>query len=157
MPQTRPTPARRRAASARAPRSTAAQASAQAARVTPASPGEKPRLDPNDVGVKRRARKRAVRRRNNLLAWVVVAGLSVVIGGAAAGVWSEYQSVQKKINSKQTTLSALRAQLDRGQRRVAALGTRQGKERALVEGGYLGPGERFLLFPKNKEGAKESR
>ena len=115
-----------------------------------ASKNQKPRLDPNDVGVQRRARKRAIRRRNNGLAWIGLAVISVVIAGAATGVWQEYQSVQRKIGDKEATLSDLRAQLEQKQRRVAALKTRVGKERALVEGGYLGEGERFLLFPKKK-------
>ena len=132
--QTRPTVARAAASGAksRAPRA------------------EKPQLDPNDAGVQRRARKRAARRRNNWLAWVLVAALSVVIAGAATGVWQEYQGLQKKIGTKEGTLSDLSAQLQRKQRRVQALTTREGKERALVEGGYLGEGERFLLFPKKR-------
>ena len=116
---------------------------------------EKPRLDPNDAGVRRRAAKRNRRRAINLLAWGVLAGATVFVIGAGTGVWAEYKRVQQKIGVKEATLSDLRAQLGRKQRRVAAQNTREGKERALVEGGYLGPGERFLLFPKGKDKKKD--
>ena len=146
MPQTRP-PSARRAAPARA--------HARAARSDP--PFDKARLDPDDAGVRRRARKRAQRRRNNVIAWGVVGVTTFIIGGAALGVWTEYQAVQKKIALKEATLGDLRAQLERRQRRVAALGTREGKERALVEGGHLGEGERFLLFPKQTDKPKADK
>ena len=110
-----------------------------------------PRLNPNDAGVKRRALQRTKRRRNNVLAWSFFVVATVVVSGAATGIWGEYQRVREKIDVKQATLSDLRAQLERKQRRVWALGKPEGKERALVEGGYLGQDERFLLFPKDKK------
>lgn len=110
-----------------------------------------PRLNPNDAGVKRRALQRAKRRRNNVLAWGFLLIATVIVGGAATGIWDEYQRVHEKIKIKEDTLSDLRAQLERKQRRVMALDKPEGKERALVEGGYLGLGERFLLFPKDKK------
>ena len=109
-----------------------------------------PRLNPNDAGVKRRAAQRTKRRRNNTLAWGFLVIASVFVGGAATGIWGEYQRVREKIEVKQETLNDLHAQLERKQRRVEALGKPEGKERALVEGGYLGKGERFLLFPKGE-------
>lgn len=157
MSQPRPTssrPARRSVAPTRAQTRPAPDVRPAAAK-SRVPKKTKPALDPNDVGVKRRARKRALRRRNNLVAWTVVAGISVVVVGAATGVWQEYQTVQQKIGVKEATLGDLRAQLERQQRRVGALKTREGKERALVEGGYLGQGERFLLFPKKNGQAKQ--
>lgn len=79
----------------------------------------------------------------------VMSGKSGVLSGVA-GIWKEYKGVQQKIAVKQATLEDLQAQLDRKQRRVSALAKPEGKERALVEGGYLGKDERFLLFPKGK-------
>lgn len=148
MSQPRPSNARptRRASSA----STAPRGQARAVQSKAKS---KPRLDPNDAGVKRRAAKRKVRRRNNLVAWSLLVVATVIVAGAATGIWQEYQSVQQKVGAKEATLSDLRAQLERKQRRVQALAKREGKERALVEGGYLGEGERFLLFPKSKDKA----
>ena len=110
-----------------------------------------PRLNPNDAGVKRRALQRAKRRRNNVLAWSFFVVATVIVSGAATGIWGEYQRVREKIDVKEATLSDLRAQLERKQRRVSALDKPEGKERALVEGGYLGQDERFLLFPKDKK------
>ena len=114
-----------------------------------------PRLNPNDAGVKRRAASRIRRRRNNTLAWGFLLIATIIVGGAATGIWGEYQRVHEKINVKQATLSDLNAQLERKQRRVTALDKPEGKERALVEGGYLGNGERFLLFPKDTDKAKD--
>ena len=120
----------------------------------PAKTVATPRLNPNDAGVKRRALQRTKRRRNNVLAWSFFIVATVIVSGAATGIWGEYQRVREKIDVKEATLSDLRAQLDRKQRRVSALGKPEGKERALVEGGYLGKDERFLLFPKDKENAQ---
>ena len=130
----------------------------------PAKTAATPRPNPNDAGVKRRALQRAKRRRNNVLAWSFLVVATVVLSGAlgamsgesgvlsgASGIWKEYQNVQQKIAVKQATLQDLQAQLDRKQRRVSALGKPEGKERALVEGGYLGKDERFLLFPKDNK------
>ena len=80
---------------------------------------------------------------------------TVVVGGAATGIWGEYERVREKIETKEATLADLRAQLERKQRRVSALDKPEGKERALVEGGYLGEGERFLLFPKGESRAEK--
>lgn len=110
-----------------------------------------PRLNPNDAGVKRRAAQRIRRRRNNVLAWGFFIVATVIVSGAATGIWGEFQRVREKIDVKQATLGDLRAQLERKQRRVTALDKPEGKERALVEGGYLGKDERFLLFPKDKK------
>ncbi len=110
-----------------------------------------PRVNPNDAGVKRRAANRIKRRRNNTLAWGFLIVATVIVGGAATGIWGEYQRVHEKISLKEATLSDLQAQLERKQRRVTALDKPEGKERALVEGGYLGLDERFLLFPKEKK------
>ena len=112
-----------------------------------------PRLNPNDAGVKRRAANRMRRRRNNTLAWGFLLIATIIVGGAATGIWGEYQRVHQKIGVKEATLSDLQAQLERKQRRVTALDKPEGKERALVEGGYLGKDERFLLFPKDKRKA----
>ncbi len=127
-----------------------------------------PRLNPNDAGVKRRALQRTRRRRNNTLAWGFLVVATVVLSGAlgamsgatgvfsgASGIWKEYKSVQQKIALKQATLEDLQAQLERKQRRVSALSKPEGKERALVEGGYLGKDERFLLFPKGNAKARD--
>ena len=129
----------------------------------PAKTAATPRVNPNDVGVKRRAANRIRRRRNNTLAWVFLIIATVVLSGAlgvmsgaggvwsgAIGIWDEYQRVHEKIGVKQSKLTDLQAQLERKQRRVTALGKPEGKERALVEGGYLGKDERFLLFPTDK-------
>ena len=132
-----------------------APATKSAARAKAGEKSAAPRLNPNDVGVKRRAANRKRRRRNNVLAWGFVAIATVVVGGAATGIWGEYERVHEKISLKEATLSDLRAQLERKQRRVTALDKPEGKERALVEGGYLGKDERFLLFPKNKSKTKD--
>lgn len=122
----------------------------------PAKTAATPRLNPNDAGVKRRAANRIKRRRNNTLAWGFLLVATIVVGGAATGIWGEYQRVHEKIKVKGDTLSDLRAQLERKQRRVTALDKPEGKERALVEGGYLGLDERFLLFPKDKKKADKN-
>ena len=154
------------------PRS-ASSASPKSAAPRPQKPVGKgaasPRLDANEVGVKRRANQRARRRRNNWLAWSFLVVATVVLSGAlgavsgaggvwkgASGIWKEYQGVQQKIAVKQATLDDLHAQLDRKQRRVSALDKPEGKERALVEGGYLGKDERFLLFPHDKTQAEQA-
>ena len=164
MSQPRPSnarPTKRASSVAVPPRGKARSSSAPAAK-----PKSKPRLDPNDAGVKRRAAKRAARKRSNAIAWTLLALATILVSGAlgvasnkpgvfagALGIWREYQGVVQKVGAKEAMLADLRAQLERGQRRVAAQNTREGKERALVEGGYLGQGERFLLFPKDKKKA----
>ncbi len=136
------------------PRSTSsAPPKSSAPRSKPSGKNAAPRLNPNDAGVKRRALQRTRRRRNNTLAWVFFIGATVIVSGAATGIWGEYERVREKIDVKEATLSDLHAQLDRKQRRVSALDKPEGKERALVEGGYLGKDERFLLFPKDKSKA----
>ena len=120
---------------------------------SPAKTAATPRVNPNDAGVKRRAANRIRRRRNNTLAWCFLLIATIIVGGAATGIWGEYKRVHEKIRVKQATLSDLNAQLERKQRRVTALDKPEGKERALVEGGYLGKGERFLLYPKDKKEA----
>lgn len=116
----------------------------------PAKTAATPRQNTNDAGVKRRAANRVRRRRNNTLAWCFLVIATIIVGGAATGIWGEYQRVHQKISIKEATLADLRAQLERMQRRVTVLDKPEGKERALVEGGYLGKDERFLLFPKDK-------
>jgi hypothetical protein len=87
-------------------------------------------------------------RQNNLLAWTVALAVTVVIGGAAAGVWSELQTVRGRVAQKRSTLADLNAQLESSKRRLSALTSASGKERVLVENGFIKPGERLLLFPK---------
>ena len=117
----------------------------RAAPKTPKS-APKPATDP---GSKRRALKKKRTQQGNFLAWTVAAAVSVVIAGAAAGVWSEFQSAQGRVAQKRATLADLRAQLEIGKKRLGALASASGKERVLVENGFIKPGERLLLFPKN--------
>ena len=142
MPQPRPAPSRPTKKSAARPKAAGAKSAA-------------PRVNLNDVGARRRAANRARRRRNNTLAWGFLVVATVVVGGAATGIWGEYERVREKIETKEATLADLRGQLERKQRRVSALDKPEGKERALVEGGYLGEGERFLLFPKGESKAEK--
>ena len=122
----------------------------------PAKTAATPRVNPNDAGVKRRAANRIKRRRNNTLAWCFLVIATIIVGGAATGVWGEYKRVHEKIGAKESKLADLQTQYKRKQRRVTALDKPEGKERALVEGGYLGKGERFLLFPKDKKEADDN-
>jgi outer membrane protein TolC len=71
-----------------------------------------------------------------------------MIGGAAAGVWSELQGAEGRVAQKRATLIDLRAQYEIGKKRLRALASASGKERVLVENGFIKPGERLLLFPK---------
>lgn len=101
-----------------------------------------------DPGAKRRAQKKVRARQNNYLAWTVALAVTVILGGTAAGVWSELQTVKGRVSQKRSTLADLSAQLESGKRRLSALASSSGKERVLVENGYIKPGERLLLFPK---------
>ncbi|HEX8465164.1 MAG TPA: hypothetical protein VF627_11155 [Abditibacterium sp.] len=102
-----------------------------------------------DPGAARRAQKKAQARRRGLLAWSLALVVSVMIAGTAAGVWSELESTRQRVAQKQATLADLKDQLGVGQRRLRALSSASGKERVLVENGFIRPGERLLLFPKN--------
>lgn len=112
-------------------------------------PAPKSAPKPADPGAKRRAQKKVRARQNNLLAWTVALAVTVVIGGAAAGVYSELQTVKGRVAQKKSTLADLTAQLESGKRRLSTLSSASGKERVLVENGFIKPGERLLLFPKS--------
>jgi hypothetical protein len=71
-----------------------------------------------------------------------------MFAGAAAGVISECRWVNGQIAHKAATLSDLKAQDDTGRRRLGALTSPGGRERMLVERGYIKPGSRLLLFPR---------
>lgn len=101
-----------------------------------------------DAGSKRRALKKRRSRQANLAAWTLAAAITVAIAGASAGIWAEFQSVKGRVAQKRATLADLTAQLESGKRRLRALASASGKERVLVENGFIKPGERLLLFPK---------
>ncbi len=103
-----------------------------------------------DAGVKRRALKKKRRRQSNLVAWSVAAAITVTLAGTAAGIWTEYQGAHERVAQKRATLSDLNAQLEAGKRRLSALASASGRERVLVENGFIKPGERLLLFPKTQ-------
>ncbi len=69
----------------------------------------------------------------------------------AAGVRSELKSAKARVASKQTTLQALQKQLDQGRKRLSAFNGGSGRERALAENGFIRPGERILLFPRDNK------
>jgi len=108
-------------------------------------------LDPNDAGVKRRARKKAETRNKNLMIWGVTLCLTVAIGSMAAGVYDRYGKMKGKVADKNGMLVALQKQLDEKKSRLTAMSSSVGKERVLVERGFVRDGERLLLFPKKKK------
>jgi hypothetical protein len=114
---------------------------------SPKAPKSYPKTS-NDPGLTRRAQKKKRARQNSLLAWTVAAAITIVIGGTAAGILSEYQRVQGRVSLKRATLADLKMELESGRKRLGALASAGGKERVLVENGYIKPGERLLLFPK---------
>lgn len=107
-------------------------------------------LDPNDPGVVRRAQKKREARRLTGLSLLVVAIVSIPLGMMGWGVWEGYcQARDEKLMPRQALLRDLQAQLQSRQKELRALNTPAGKERALVENGFVRPGERILLFPKD--------
>ncbi|WP_123580325.1 hypothetical protein [Abditibacterium utsteinense] len=109
---------------------------------------------PLDAGAKRRALKKKRGRQNNLVAWLVAAAITVTIAGTAAGIWTELQSAKGRVAQKRATFADLQAQFESGKRRLSALASASGKERVLVENGFIKPGERLLLFPKTQSHKK---
>lgn len=83
-----------------------------------------------------------------MVGWVVAAAATVMIGGMAAGVWSELRSAESRVAQKRATLADLKTQFEIGKKRLSALSSASGKERVLVENGFVKPGQRLLLFPK---------
>ncbi len=124
-----------------------------------------PPLSANERGIQRRARKKKQTRRKNWLVWLGFVAATAVIAGTAFGVssrylqvkgiMSEYKGVKARVATKQETLRALRAQLDAGSKRLATLGGGSGRERALAENGFIRPGERILLFPRDPKTSGE--
>jgi hypothetical protein len=109
-----------------------------------------------DPGAKRRALKKKRGRQRDLVAWLIAGAVSVMIAGTAAGIWSEFKDAQGRVVEKRSTLAALNKELETGKKRLNALASASGKERVLVENGFIRPGERLLLFPKEnpKSGAQ---
>ncbi len=101
-----------------------------------------------DAGSKRRALKKKKARQSNWLAWTAAGAVTVIVAGTAAGIWTELQTTQGRVAQKRATLADLNTQLESGKRRLQALASAGGKERVLVENGFIKPGERLLLFPK---------
>lgn len=122
-----------------------------------ARPKSAPSAKPRDPGEARRAAKKAATRRNNLVAWVITAAITVVIAGTSVGVYSDYLSMQRRIARKQETLTDLKKQEDNGRRRLAQLSSPRGREQVLVNNGYIKPGDRLLLFPRTEEEARAAR
>jgi hypothetical protein len=116
-----------------------------------------PAPKPRDPGEARRAAKKAATRRNNVVAWVIAAGVTVVIAGTSAGVYSDYLSMQRRIARKQDTLRDLQKQEENGRRRLAQLSSPRGREQVLVNNGYIKPGDRLLLFPRTAEEDRAAR
>ena len=119
--------------------------------VKAASKSSKPVLD---AGAKRRALKKRRGRQSNLVAWIVAAAVTVTIAGAAAGIRTELKGAKSRVAQKSATLADLGAQLESGKRRLSALASASGRERVLVENGFIKPGERLLLFPKTQSPKK---
>ncbi|RYG69568.1 hypothetical protein EON80_09575 [bacterium] len=109
-------------------------------------PGSGP---PTDAGVRRRELKKKRGRQSTMLGWTVAAVATVMIGGMAAGVLSELHSAEGRVSQKRATLADLKTQFEIGKKRLGALSSASGKERVLVENGFVKPGERLLLFPKD--------
>lgn len=107
-----------------------------------------------DAGAKRRALKKKRGRQSNLVAWLVAAAVTVTIVGTAAGIRAELQGAKSRVAQKRATLADLNAQLESGKRRLSALASASGRERVLVENGFIKPGERLLLFPKTQSHKK---
>lgn len=101
-----------------------------------------------DVGSKRRALKKKRARQGNWAAWTAAAAITLILAGAGAGIWAELHTTRERVAQKQAILSDLKVQLERGQHRLRALSSASGKERVLVENGFIRPGERLLLFPQ---------
>lgn len=109
---------------------------------------------PLDAGAKRRALKKKRGRQSNLVAWSVAGAITVAIAGTAAGIWTEYGGAKGRVSQKRAVLGDLSAQLQTGKRRLSALASASGKERVLVENGFIKPGERLLLFPRTQSHKK---
>ncbi len=139
-------PSPRRQAANTAPR--AARSTPRAARTVDLS-GAPKTAKPVDPGTKRRALKKKRARQGNLVAWTIAGAITVAIAGTSAGIWSEYQGVRGRVAQKHATLADLTAQFESSKRRLRALSAASGKERVLVENGFIKPGERLLLFPKD--------
>ncbi len=104
-----------------------------------------------DVGAKRRALKKKRGRQSNAVAWLGAAAVTVAIAGTAAGIWTELEGAKARVSQKRATLTDLSAQFESGKRRLSALASASGRERVLVENGFIKPGERLLLFPQSPE------
>lgn len=139
-PRSAPRPEESRTVDLTAPRPTTPRSTSRSA--------SRPTAKPVDPGTKRRAQKKVRARQNNLLAWTIALAVTIMIGGTAAGVWSELQTVKGRVAQKRSTLADLSMQLESGKKRLGALASSSGKERVLVENGFIKPGERLLLFPK---------
>lgn len=101
-----------------------------------------------DAGVRRRELKKKRNRQSAMVGWVAAAAATVMIGGMAAGVLSELRSAESRVAQKRATLADLKTQFEIGKKRLSALSSASGKERVLVENGFVKPGQRLLLFPK---------
>lgn len=143
-------PSSRRNASSVAARTSRPASGARASRAADSS-GAPQNSAPKagDVGAKRRALKKKRSRQGNLVAWTIAGAITVAIAGAGVGIWSEFEGVKGRVAQKRATLADLSAQLESGKRRLRALASASGKERVLVENGFIKSGERLLLFPKS--------
>lgn len=109
---------------------------------------------PRDAGAARRAAKRAECRRRNSLIWGVVTVITIISCATAAGVYSETKWVQEKIALKHDTLVDIKAQDEAGTKRLKALTDSGGRVRALVENGFIKPGQRLLLMERSSQEKK---
>ncbi|MBW3637691.1 MAG: hypothetical protein KY445_14695 [Armatimonadetes bacterium] len=107
-----------------------------------------------DAGTRRRAAKKKEARRNNLLALCVVVVVTGLVAGATQKVWPEYQEAKAHVAQKNRDLATLKAELESGKRRLGAISSVSGKERVLVENGFIQSGDRLLLFPKDPPQSK---
>jgi hypothetical protein len=118
---------------------------------TSSTKAQRATLDPNDAGVRRRARKKTETRKKNLIIWGITLGLTVIIGGMATGIYARYESVSADVDHKNEVLASLQKQLNEKRQKLSEMSSAVGKERVLVERGFVRDGERLLLFPKDKK------
>jgi hypothetical protein len=113
-----------------------------------ASSGKTAPRPATDAGVRRRELKKKRGRQSALVAWLLAVGASVMIGLAAAKVSVELDKAEGRVAQKRATLADLKTQFEIGKKRLKALNSASGKERVLVENGFVKPGQRLLLYPK---------
>lgn len=106
-----------------------------------------------DVGAARlaKSRRRAAQhkmRATTLLLVIPTTVASITLMAMAHVVFRDWRSYESEANIARAQLSGLQEQLDVGQRRLKSLRSAKGREQILAEHGFIRPGDRLLLFPR---------